>query len=132
MTAASDKVRVLIVDDSAIVRTLLADTMRAEADTLPVLHQRPAVDVLFHSVARIRGVAAVGILVTGMGADGMVALRRVGTWTGAEDEQSCVVLAMPRRPSRGAARPPWPPSCGCPPSSTTASTASRGAKSPDA
>jgi len=65
----------------------------------PVHHQRPAVDVLFHSAARLRGVPMVGVLLTGMGADGadgMVALRNVGAETLAEDEESCVVFGMPR------------------------------------
>lgn len=65
----------------------------------PVHHQRPAVDVLFHSVARLQGLAVVGILLTGMGADGadgMVALRAAGAETIAEDEQSCVVFGMPK------------------------------------
>ena len=64
-----------------------------------VHHQRPAVDVLFHSVARLRGVAVVACLLTGMGADGadgMVALRAAGAETIAEDEHSCVVFGMPR------------------------------------
>jgi two-component system chemotaxis response regulator CheB len=65
----------------------------------PVHHQRPAVDVLFHSLARIRGVPMVGVLLTGMGsdgADGMVALRGAGHETIAEDSRSCVVFGMPR------------------------------------
>jgi two-component system chemotaxis response regulator CheB len=65
----------------------------------PVHHQRPAVDVLFHSVARLTGVDKVGLLLTGMGADGadgMVALRQSGAETIAEDEHSCVVFGMPR------------------------------------
>jgi two-component system chemotaxis response regulator CheB len=65
----------------------------------PLHHQRPAVDVLFHSVARLTGVDKVGMLLTGMGsdgADGMVALRQVGGETIAEDEHSCVVFGMPR------------------------------------
>ena len=44
-------------------------------------HQRPSVDVLFHSIARFVGVPTVGLLLTGMGADGadgMVALRQSG------------------------------------------------------
>jgi len=64
-----------------------------------VHHQRPAVDVLFHSVARLRGVPVVACLLTGMGADGadgMVALRATGAETLAEDEHSCVVFGMPR------------------------------------
>lgn len=65
----------------------------------PVHHQRPAVDVLFHSLARVRRVPVVGVLLTGMGrdgADGMVALRRAGQETIAEDARSCIVYGMPR------------------------------------
>jgi len=65
----------------------------------PVCHQRPAVDVLFHSAARILGVPIVAALLTGMGsdgADGMVALRKAGAETIAEDERSCVVFGMPK------------------------------------
>jgi two-component system, chemotaxis family, protein-glutamate methylesterase/glutaminase len=65
----------------------------------PVHHQRPAVDVLFHSIARLQAVRVVALLLTGMGqdgADGMVALRRNGAETIAEDEHSCVVFGMPR------------------------------------
>jgi two-component system chemotaxis response regulator CheB len=64
----------------------------------PVHHQRPAVDVLFHSVAKLR-VPTVAALLTGMGADGadgMVALRQAGAETIAEDEHSCVVFGMPK------------------------------------
>ena len=64
-----------------------------------VHHQRPAVDVLFQSAAQIRGVPMVAMLLTGMGADGadgMVALRKAGAETIAEDEQSCVVFGMPK------------------------------------
>ncbi len=65
----------------------------------PVHHQRPAVDVLFHSVAKIQGLPIVGVLLTGMGADGadgMVALRKAGAETIAEDEHSCIVFGMPK------------------------------------
>jgi two-component system, chemotaxis family, protein-glutamate methylesterase/glutaminase len=65
----------------------------------PVHHQRPAVDVLFRSAARLRNVPVVACLLTGMGADGadgMVELRNAGAETIAEDEHSCVVFGMPR------------------------------------
>jgi two-component system chemotaxis response regulator CheB len=65
----------------------------------PVHHQRPAVDVLFHSVSRLVGVSTVGLLLTGMGADGadgMVALKQSGAETIAEDEHSCIVFGMPK------------------------------------
>ena len=64
-----------------------------------VHHQRPAVDVLFQSVARCAGRNAVAALLTGMGADGakgMLAMREAGAHTIAQNEESCVVYGMPR------------------------------------
>jgi two-component system chemotaxis response regulator CheB len=64
-----------------------------------VHHQRPAVDVLFQSVSRQAGRNAVGVLLTGMGADGasgMVQMKEAGAWTIAQDEATCVVFGMPR------------------------------------
>lgn len=58
----------------------------------------PSVDVLFESAVRV-GRRAVGILLTGMGADGargLLALRRAGAFTLAQDEASCVVYGMPK------------------------------------
>ena len=69
------------------------------SDAPTVHHQRPAVDVLFRSVARLKAVKIVALLLTGMGqdgADGMVDLRQHGAETIAEHEQSCVVFGMPR------------------------------------
>jgi two-component system chemotaxis response regulator CheB len=68
-------------------------------DGPPVHHQRPAVDILFHSVAQQAGGNAVGVLLTGMGADGargLLAMREAGAHTIAEAESSCVVFGMPR------------------------------------
>lgn len=66
----------------------------------PLVHfQRPAVDVLFSSVAQSAGPNAVGVLMTGMGADGakgLLAMRQNGARTIAQDEHSCVVFGMPR------------------------------------
>jgi two-component system chemotaxis response regulator CheB len=65
----------------------------------PVNRHRPSVDVLFHSVAEAAGGNAVGVLLTGMGADGargLAALRAARARTIAEDESSCVVFGMPR------------------------------------
>ncbi len=64
-----------------------------------VHYQRPSVDVLFHSVAQNAGANAVGVILTGMGADGakgMLAMRKFGAHTLAQDEASCVVFGMPR------------------------------------
>jgi len=63
-----------------------------------VHYQRPSVDVLFASAARLRGVPIVALLLTGMGvdgADGMLTLRQAGATTIAEDERSCLVFGMP-------------------------------------
>jgi two-component system chemotaxis response regulator CheB len=72
-------------------------------DGPPVHHQRPAVDVLFQSVASHVGGNAVGVLLTGMGSDGasgLFAMREAGAHTIAEAEESCVVFGMPREAIR--------------------------------
>jgi two-component system chemotaxis response regulator CheB len=68
-------------------------------DGPPVHFQRPSVDVLFNSVAHAAGPNAVGVLMTGMGADGaqgLLAMRQNGARTIAEDESTCVVYGMPK------------------------------------
>jgi two-component system, chemotaxis family, protein-glutamate methylesterase/glutaminase len=60
---------------------------------------RPSVDVLFESVASEYGASAVACLLTGMGRDGatgLLAIRRAGGFTMAQDESTCVVYGMPR------------------------------------
>ncbi|MCC6475557.1 chemotaxis response regulator protein-glutamate methylesterase, partial [bacterium] len=64
-----------------------------------VHHQRPAVDVLFKSVARFAGKNAVGVVLTGMGADGadgLLEMKQAGASTIAQDEKSCIVFGMPK------------------------------------
>ncbi len=64
-----------------------------------VHYQRPAVDVLFHSVAKSAGSNAIGVLLTGMGADGATGLLKMkqnGSFTMAQDEKTCVVFGMPK------------------------------------
>jgi len=59
---------------------------------------RPSVDRLFHSVARGLGEEAIGIVLTGLGADGaagLAALRAAGARTYAQSAESCVVDGMP-------------------------------------
>jgi two-component system chemotaxis response regulator CheB len=68
-----------------------------------VCYQRPSVDVMFGSVAQAAGSNAVGVLLTGMGTDGargLLALRRAGAATIAQDEPTCVVYGMPREARR--------------------------------
>ena len=65
----------------------------------PVSGHQPSVDVLFSSVAEVVGARAVGILLTGMGADGaqgLLAMARKGAHTIAQDEATCTVFGMPR------------------------------------
>jgi len=60
---------------------------------------RPSVDVLFETVAQEMGAAAVACLLTGMGRDGaqgLLAMRRAGGLTVAQDEASSIVWGMPR------------------------------------
>lgn len=65
----------------------------------PVHYQRPAVDVLFQSVARHAGQNAIGVILTGMGQDGakgLLEMKNSGAHTVAQDEQTCVVYGMPK------------------------------------
>ena len=67
-------------------------------DGAPVNHHRPSVDVLFNSVAETAGSQALGILLTGMGKDGaqgLLEMKRAGSRTIAQDEETCVVFGMP-------------------------------------
>ncbi|HUI55401.1 MAG TPA: chemotaxis response regulator protein-glutamate methylesterase [Bryobacteraceae bacterium] len=71
------------------VRVFMAD---------PVNLHRPSVDVLFASCARQLGPNAVGVILTGMGADGareLASMRDAGARTIAQNEDSCVVFGMP-------------------------------------
>lgn len=68
-------------------------------DGEPVNRHKPSVEVLFLSAARVVGPNALGVMLTGMGADGataMKAMRDAGSWNVAQDEASCVVFGMPK------------------------------------
>jgi two-component system chemotaxis response regulator CheB len=71
-----------------------------EVKTGPMIHhQRPAVDVMFNSVAKYAGGNAIGVVLTGMGADGAAGIKSMkaaGAKTIAQDEESCVVFGMPK------------------------------------
>lgn len=63
-----------------------------------VNRHKPAVDVLFHSVAQNAGANAVGALLTGMGDDGargLLHMRQAGAATLVQDEATSVVWGMP-------------------------------------
>jgi two-component system, chemotaxis family, protein-glutamate methylesterase/glutaminase len=81
-----------------------AGCYRAEvADGPKVQFQRPSADVLFESVATHAGASAMGVILTGMGADGaagMLAMKKAGAHNIAQDEASCVVFGMPQEAIR--------------------------------
>ena len=62
-------------------------------------HQRPAVEILFQSVAKYAGSNSIGVILTGMGKDGakgLLDMRNNGAYTIAQDEASCIVFGMPK------------------------------------
>lgn len=64
-----------------------------------VNRHRPSVDVLFESAAELAGRNAIGALLTGMGRDGaagLLAMRKAGAATLAQDESTSLVFGMPR------------------------------------
>ncbi|MFA7683604.1 MAG: chemotaxis response regulator protein-glutamate methylesterase [Syntrophales bacterium] len=71
-----------------------------EIKTGPMVHhQRPSVDILFKSTAKYAGSNAIGVILTGMGADGaegLLEMKQAGAGTIAQDEKSCVVFGMPK------------------------------------
>jgi two-component system, chemotaxis family, protein-glutamate methylesterase/glutaminase len=65
----------------------------------PVNRHRPSVDVLFESVAAAAVERTTAAILTGMGGDGAIGMRKVkdaGGHTLAQDEASCVVFGMPK------------------------------------
>ncbi len=76
-----------------------ADYITRVRDGAPVNRHKPSVEVLFESAARVAGRNALGVMLTGMGADGALAMksmRDAGAWNVCQDEASCVVFGMPR------------------------------------
>lgn len=62
---------------------------------------KPSVDYLFRSVAELFGEKATGVIMTGMGSDGSLgieAMRARGAFIIAQDEASCTVFGMPKKP----------------------------------
>ena len=66
----------------------------------PINRHRPSVDALFRSSAESAGARSVGVMLSGMGADGaeaMLEMRSRGAHNIAQDEASCVVFGMPKQ-----------------------------------
>jgi two-component system chemotaxis response regulator CheB len=74
--------------------------VRAHLDSQPENTQhRPAVDVLFRSAAELFGPRVLGVVMTGMGSDGLLGaghIKAQGGRIATEAESSCVVYGMPR------------------------------------
>ncbi|HWZ87591.1 MAG TPA: CheB methylesterase domain-containing protein, partial [Polyangiaceae bacterium] len=94
---SSAKGRVLLAPPG---RHLVARAGQLELSSEPERHScRPSVDVLFESLAEECGSQTVACLLTGMGRDGasgLLALRRAGAYTIAQDEATSVIYGMPR------------------------------------
>jgi two-component system chemotaxis response regulator CheB len=68
-------------------------------DEPPENHCKPSADYLFRHVAQVYGGNAVGVIMTGMGSDGVLGLKlmkRRGAMIIAQDRQTCTVWGMPR------------------------------------
>lgn len=64
-----------------------------------VNHHRPSVEVLFQSAAAVVGPNAIGVMLTGMGADGAIAMKKMkdaGSINICQDESSSIVFGMPK------------------------------------
>lgn len=60
---------------------------------------KPSIDLLFHSVANTFGDRCIGVLLSGMGKDGvsgMLAIKRRGGKCIVQDEASCIIFGMPK------------------------------------
>ena len=60
---------------------------------------RPSVDVMMESVVKVYGKHTLGVIMTGMGKDGLEGIRQLkqlGGYCVAQDEASCVVYGMPK------------------------------------
>jgi two-component system, chemotaxis family, protein-glutamate methylesterase/glutaminase len=86
---AADDRHLVLADDGAFV----------VSDAPPVTGHRPSATRLFESLARVEAGRAVGVILSGMGDDGaagLMALKRAGAETIAQDEATSAIYGMPR------------------------------------
>ena len=107
---SSREVRVIKPNDSPIAPSiylastndhlLLTPELKFSYESEPLeYYYRPSVDVFFQAVARYWRGTAVGVLLTGMGEDGakgLLAMRRAGFHTIAQDRSTCIAYGMPK------------------------------------
>jgi len=96
-----EKGKILLAPGDKHMRLMrTGDTYRVEVRPGPkVSGHCPSVDVLFESVAKAAGRNAVGVILTGMGADGargLLSMRKAGARTIGQNEATCVVYGMPK------------------------------------
>lgn len=88
---------VYVAHDSRHLQFTSPNTL-APSDAPPVRYQRPSIDVLFESAARLFRAPTAAVVLTGMGDDGaagLLALRQAGAATMAQSPATCVVDSMP-------------------------------------
>jgi len=93
-------VQIASTNNHMILTKQLTFTYSTEPEDYPY---RPSANVFFDSVVRCWPATAVGVLLTGMGADGaegLLAMRRSGWHTIAQDRDTCVVYGMPKAAAR--------------------------------
>lgn len=89
---------VLVAPQDAHLGVASRNTVALAADP-PIAGHRPSATHLFRTVAEVFGSGGLGVMLTGMGDDGVTGLRALKAAGGlvlAQDEQSSVVYGMPR------------------------------------
>lgn len=82
-----------------VQRTAGKLTLKITTESPIETHYRPSLDVTLLSMAKEVGKASLGVVMTGMGTDGLLGIREIkacGGFAIAESEETCVVYGMPR------------------------------------
>ncbi|WDT87183.1 protein-glutamate methylesterase/protein-glutamine glutaminase [Alteromonas sp. 009811495] len=85
----------MIIESAGVNKTITI----VEASAADKVSYKPSVDLTFSSIARAYGGDVLGVILTGMGADGREGcrtLKGLGATIWAQDQDSCVVYGMPQ------------------------------------